>query len=245
MDENNKFEISVGSGKQKDLTHKFSNTIDLDDIEHLDKPAIDLVFVMDTTGSMSNKIEGLLATSERFVEEFAKMNLDHRIAVVAFGDLRIPYDRIERTGFTSDIKVTRKSLRNIPRFSGGGNEGESPLEAIQSAREMSFRSDAVKVLILITDEPAHQDKYTTAEMTSLLMEDEFLVFVVSPSINYYKSLAKKNGGKWYQISASTDFTDLLDMFNDLASKVSDTVSNVYKLSDGNVSKYLQLNSPED
>lgn len=245
MENNNEFEISISGGEQKGVVHQFSNAVDFDDLERMANPAIDLVFVIDTTGSMSSKIESLLATCERFVEEFASMDLDHRIAVVAFGDLRVPHDRIERTGFTADIDVTRKSLRNIPRFNGGGNQGESPLEAIQAAREMSYRSDAVKVLILITDEPAHQDKFTAAEMTSLLTEDEFLVFVVSPSLNYYKTMAKNNGGKWYKISATTDFTDLLDMFNDLAAKVSDTVLNVYKLSDGNVSHYLQLNSPED
>ena len=53
---------------------------------------VDLVFVIDTTGSMSDKIESLLATCSRFVEDFNALRLNHRIAIVSFGDLRVPGD---------------------------------------------------------------------------------------------------------------------------------------------------------
>lgn len=246
MDDDKGLVISIGRGENKTVIHNSATAVKINGADlRKSSSGVDLVFVMDTTGSMSSKIESLLATCEQFVDEFAQMKLDHRIAVIAFGDLRVRGDRIERTAFTANIETTRQSLRHIPRFSGGGNEGESPLEAIQAAREMSYRPKAVKVIILITDEPAHQDKYTARDMTANLMEDEFLVFTVSPDIDYYKKMAGKNGGKWYRISAHTDFTDLLDMFKDLANKVSNTVSNVYKLSDGSVSQYLQLNSPDN
>ena len=105
---------------------------------------VDLVFVIDTTGSMSDKIESLLATCSRFVEDFNALRLNHRIAIVSFGDLRVPGDRIQNTAFTADVEVTKKSLRHIPRNSGGGNEGESSLEALERALSLPFRSDAVK-----------------------------------------------------------------------------------------------------
>ena len=94
---------------------------------------VDLVFVIDTTGSMSDKIESLLETCSRFADDFNALQLNHRIAIVSFGDLRVRGDRIQNTAFTSNIEVTQKSLRNIPRNSGGGNEGESSLEAMERA----------------------------------------------------------------------------------------------------------------
>jgi Mg-chelatase subunit ChlD len=205
---------------------------------------LDLVFVIDTTGSMSDKIDGLLQTCTKFVDEFAALQLQHRIAVVAFGDLRVRGDKIVRTDFTSNVEVTKKSLKNIPRYKGGGNKGESSLEAIDKALELPFDEDAVKALILITDEPAHQKHLKASEMSGRLAEREFLVFVVSPPIDYFKAMAKRNGGRWYKVAADTDFSDLLQMFRDMASRVSHVVSDVHEYGEGSVAKYLMLNPPE-
>jgi Mg-chelatase subunit ChlD len=204
---------------------------------------VDLVFVIDTTGSMSDKIDGLLQTCAKFVDEFTALQLQQRIAIVAFGDLRVRGDKIVRTDFTSNVEVTKKSLKKIPRYSGGGNKGESSLEAIEKALDLPFDADAVKVLILITDEPAHQKRLQADEMTGRLAEREFLVFVVSPPLDYYKAMAKRNGGKWYKVSAKTDFTDLLQMFREMASRVSQVVLDVHEIGEGSVAKYLRLNPP--
>jgi Mg-chelatase subunit ChlD len=205
---------------------------------------LDLVFVIDTTGSMSDKIDGLLQTCAKFVDEFADLQLQHRLAVVAFGDLRVRGDKIVRTDFTSNVEVTKKSLKNIPRYKGGGNKGESSLEAIGKALDLPFDEDAVKAIILITDEPAHQKHIKANEMIGRLAEREFLVFVVSPPLDYFKAMAKRNGGKWYKIAANTDFTDLLQIFRDMASRVSHVVSDVHEYGEGSVAKYLMLNPPD-
>lgn len=206
---------------------------------------VDLAFVIDTTGSMSDKIEGLLATCTRFVDEFAELELDHRVAVVAFGDLTVPGDKIEATAFTNKVEVIKKSLRNVPRYSGGGNEGESSLEAVEKAMALPFRPNIVKVLILITDEPALQHHIRASDMIKRLSKKEFLVFVVSPAIAYYKEMANRNSGKWYQVAADTDFTDLLEMFKRIAKQVSQVVSDVYRIGDGSVATYRRLKAPEN
>lgn len=235
--------VSIGSGENKKTISSSTPAIKIEGKTLLGSSSgVDLVFVIDTTGSMSNKIEGLLATCERFVDEFAKLDLNHRIAIIAFGDLRVPRDRIEKTEFTSEVDITRKSLRNIPRYGGGGNQGESSLEALEKAIGMPYRTDAVKVIVLITDEPAHQENIRANDMINRLSEGEFLVFVVSPPLKYFKEMAVKNAGKWYKVAANTDFTEILNMFESIAEKVSCIVSDVYTLGDGSVSKYLQLKS---
>lgn len=242
MSERSKPLITIGSGEN----NKRSDRI----VSSPAQPAspqpsgADLVFVIDTTGSMSDKIDGLLATCARFTQEFAALRLNHRIAVMAFGDLNVPGDRIQVTGFTDNLDTTLKSLRNIPRFGGGGNEGESSLEAMEKAIGLPYRSGAVKVLILITDEPAHQRRLKASEITARLAQGEFLVFTVTPPYNYFKEMAARNGGRWYRISASTDFTDLLKIFEQVARHVSQAVSDVYRLGDGRVSGYLKTRPPE-
>lgn len=213
-----------------------------------DRPAtgrgVDLVFVIDTTGSMSDKIESLLATCARFVEDFNALRLNHRIAIVSFGDLRVRGDRIQNTAFTSNVEITQRSLRNIPRNSGGGNEGESSLEALERALSLPFRPDAVQVIVLITDEPADQQRILADDMINRLVERECLVFVASPPQGYFKQMAARNGGKWYKVSAHTNFNDLLSLFRDLARKVSQVVFDVYQIGDGSVANYLKLKPPE-
>jgi Mg-chelatase subunit ChlD len=205
---------------------------------------VDLVFVIDTTGSMSDKIESLLATCARFVESFQALQLDHRIAIVAFGDLNVRGDKIQNTAFTASVETTKRSLRRIPRYSGGGNEGESSLEAVERALSLPFRPDAVKAIVLITDEPAHQQRLRADDIIRRLVERECLVFVASPPLAYFKQMAQRNGGKWYQVAADTHFNDLLDLFKDLARKVSQVVFDVYQIGDGSVADYLRLKPPE-
>jgi hypothetical protein len=66
---------------------------------------------------------------------------------------------------------------------------------------------------------------------------------VSPPEEYYQQIARQTGGVWYQVSASTDFTDLIAMFQKLAARISSVVSDVYRIGSGSVSKYLQLKPP--
>ena len=205
---------------------------------------VDLVFVIDTTGSMSDKIESLLKTCAKFVEEFNTLHLNHRIAIVAFGDLTVRGDKIQNTAFTSQVEVTKKSLRKIPRNSGGGNEGESSLEALERALSLPFRPEAVKTIVLITDEPAHQHHLLASDIIGRLSERECLVFVASPPFSYFQEMASRNGGKWYQVAADTNFNDLLDMFRQLARRISQVVFDVYQIGDGSVANYLRLKPPE-
>lgn len=206
---------------------------------------VDLVFVIDTTGSMSDKIKGLLQTAQKFVDRFARLEMDARIAIVAFGDLTVRGDKIVATSFTDNVQTTKNSLQKIPRFSGGGNRGESSLEALQKAMALDFRSGVVKVLLLITDEPALQNRnLNVADVINDLVTREYLTFVVGTKDQYYKEMARASGGKWYLVSAHTDFTDLLKMFGDIADRVTDTVADVYRLGDGSVAGYLQLNPPD-
>ncbi len=246
MSQNNKIIFPFGRGIKKWTISRPSATDTI-----AEKPpardragSVDLVFVIDTTGSMSDKIDGLLKTCAQFVDEFDSLSLDHRIAIVAFGDLTVPGDNIVATEFTPKVEVIKKSLRNIPRYSGGGNEGESSLEALQKTLRLTFRPDAVKVLLLITDEPAHQRQLRAADMIKELLKREFMAFVISPPHSYFKEMARQTGGKWYRVAANTKLTDLLNMFRKIAANVSRVVSDVYQIGDGSVSKYLQLKPPE-
>jgi len=201
----------------------------------------DLVFVIDTTGSMNEKIDALIETCQSFVDKLATRRIDWVAAVVGFGDLTVEGDRIVATPFSSSAERVKALLRGLPRYSGGGNEGESSLEALQAALDQpGYRPGAMKVVVLITDEPALQKKIRPSAMTGKLREAGAIAFVLSPKINYFRSMAADTGGEWWNVDSGGDFSKILAVFDKIATKVASTLDAVHKLTGGNVKEYLGL-----
>jgi hypothetical protein len=205
------------------------------------KARADLVFVMDTTGSMNDKIDDLIETCQSFVDKLATRHIDWAAAVVGFGDLTVEGDRIVATPFSSSADRVNALLRGLPRYSGGGNEGESSLEALQAALDLQgYRNDAMKVVVLITDEPALQRQLRPATMSGRLREAGAIAFVLSPKIKYFRSMATETGGQWWNVDSGGDFSKILAVFDKIATKVASTLDAVHKLAGGNVKEYLSL-----
>ncbi|HSP10189.1 MAG TPA: vWA domain-containing protein [Candidatus Dormibacteraeota bacterium] len=205
------------------------------------KARADLVFVIDTTGSMNDKIDALIETCQSFVDRLATRRIDWVAAVVGFGDLTVEGDRIVATPFSSSAERVKGLLRGLPRYSGGGNEGESSLEAIQAALDLpGYRADAMKVVVLITDEPALQKKIRPSAMTGRLREAGVIAFVLSPKINYFRSMAADTGGEWWNVDSGGDFSRILAVFDKIATRVASTLDAVHRLTGGNVKEYLGL-----
>lgn len=203
---------------------------------------VDVVFVFDTTGSMDNKISALIQTCTQFVEEADGLQLDPQFALISFGDISVlgGGDRIELVvPLTPDIATIKHGLTYIPRNNGFGNLGESSMEAMQEVFKLPYRPKAVKVVILITDEPAHQYLHKAKEVTTKLAERELLVFVIATDEPYYKEMARKNGGIWKQIGADTDLSEILAIFKEIAKKVSRVVKDVHLIGRGSVKEYLK------
>jgi len=207
---------------------------------------VDVVFVFDTTGSMDDKISALIQTCTQFVEEAGGLKLDAQFALISFGDISVRFggDKIELVvPLTPDIAQIKHGLTYIPRNNGFGNVGESSMEAMQEVFGLPYRPKAVKVVILITDEPALQHQYKAKEVTARLTEREFLVFVIATDEPYYREMAQKNGGIWKQIGADTDLSEILAIFKEIARKVSRVAKDVHLLGKGSVRAYLKQLPP--
>jgi hypothetical protein len=207
------------------------------------KARADIVLVIDTTGSMNDKIEGLLQTCRKFAERLERRAVDWQVAIVSFGDLTVAGDRIEATAFSNNLDAVRISLSSVPRNSGGANEGESSLEALEKALALrGYRSDAMRVFVLITDEPALQRRVTATHMVQELRRNHTITYVVSPPKDYFKRMAGDTGGHWFEVAADTNFLSIMEVFNRLTHEVARTVERVHLSAGGDVEKYLQLSS---
>src|SRR5256885_15234921 len=74
----------------------------------------DLEFVIDTTGSMNDKIDGLIQSCQAVVDRLATRRIDWVAAVVGFGDLTVEGDRIVATPFRPSAERKEGPLRGLP-----------------------------------------------------------------------------------------------------------------------------------
>lgn len=205
---------------------------------------VDLCFVFDTTGSMSDKIEGLVACTVDFVRELAGLDLQWRISVVPFGDLTVPGDRIVGDlPFVSTQSEVEYQLRTMIRNSGGGNLGESSIEAVTAGLEKQYRPHAVEIIILLTDEPALGEE-RASDLSRELQAREVVAFVVSPDLPYFRDLAVSSGGAWLPIGAAVDMAGILQLLRELASRVALVAHRIHELGGGSVAAYQALSRGE-
>jgi von Willebrand factor type A domain len=200
----------------------------------------DICIVFDTTGSMSDKIKGLISCMTEFVDQLSSLSLDWRITVVPFGDLTVPGDRIDLDlPFVRTAEEAKIQLQTMPRFSGGDNVGESSIEAVLGAAEKPWRKGAVRIAMLLTDEPA-VGIHWGQDVLGKLRSSEIILFVASPDYDYYKSWAVGTGGQWMKIGPSMDTGVALDLLRSLVKKIALVAAKVHEIAGGSVAKYLEI-----
>lgn len=203
--------------------------------------AVDVVFVFDTTGSMGGFIDGLVAAMGKFIEVIAEKNLDWRMTAVPFGDLFVPGDKIiSNLPWVSSVDSARSQLKQMPRFSGGGNDGESSYEAINVALKKKFRDKVLKVIILITDDNPHQTEFTTSSIVGQLVEVDALCFSVSHQVSTYQTLVTKTGGELIPISSSFNAQLIIDAFLKVANNLVERSTKVLELGGGSPQRLLEI-----
>jgi hypothetical protein len=140
---------------------------------------------------------------------------DCRLGLIGFGDVRIG-EPIHVFEPTADARLFQKAVRDIPR-TGGGDEPESPVDALERAIRLPFRQACVKVLVLITDASCHR-REAIPDLATNLRERGFKTHVVAPLMlrDLYDPLCEgANNGKFHAIQAARFDTLLQDIAEDV------------------------------
>lgn len=192
------------------LRHRGVRVGDVSDPQPGSRPQADIGVCFDTTGSMDRIIGGLVRQTSTFVVEAQSRSIDLHWGLVAFGDLRVPGDRIVRYPFTDRPGQFVRALEEMPRFSGGGNTGETSLDALATlAGHSGWRPAVVRICLLFTDEPpvgVHTDLEAVGKM---LRQQKIATFCITNNHRAYRWLANVTGGEWWDIYEPGDFDRLL------------------------------------
>ena len=117
---------------------------------------LDLVFVMDTTGSMRNELADVQANLLGVIRVLARLAPSLRVGFVAFKDHGAAY--VTRSFPLSPMSQDNalKVIRFVGEMSaeGGGDDPEPVDEALAVATAMDWRADAQGQIVVIGDAPA-------------------------------------------------------------------------------------------
>lgn len=129
------------------------------------KRTVDVAFVLDTTGSMSEEIDSVKKTIRQVAGMLAKLDVDVRIGLVEFKDVT---DKFTTRVFPMTTNVTAFA-HDVDKLEakGGGDTPEHVNEGLQVAvNKLDWSKDSVaRLAFLIGDAPPHLDYDDDVEYT--------------------------------------------------------------------------------
>lgn len=180
----------------------------------------DIVFVIDSTGSMSDEINNVINNLNKFMAVLDEGGVDYRAAIIDFKDWEDGEQTRILTGASGSPWSTSgeavAALLGTISVDGGGDNPETAVDALGCLlySSLTYRSDASKFAILLTD--ATYKDYNSygltgmADIVNRLAAAEFYVSVICPSEcqSDYRDLYTRTEGIWCDIYSSS-FSDEL------------------------------------
>lgn len=181
------------------------------------KPRIEVVFVLDTTGSMGGLIEGAKMKIWSIANEMvaAKPTPELQLGLVGYRDRSDQYVT-KATGLTHDLDMIYQTLQDF-QAGGGGDQPESVNQALyDSVTQMDWSSsrDVLKIIFLVGDAPPHMDyrddvKYP--DICKQAVQKDLIINTIQcgdiPSTTpIWQEIARLAEGEFVQISQTGDMT---------------------------------------
>jgi len=176
---------------------------DNNDTKKNDYPELDLVFLMDCTGSMGSYIAKGKESIMSIVEKVkSSEKADVRFCYIAYRD-HPPQDKTLITK-VHDFTTKPKDMRNylsLYQASGGGDGPEAVTEALHDAVNLCYRKNAIKICVIIADAPPHglgcsgdgfpngnPNGHDPVKIAKEMAEKGIILYVVAcePSLSGYK-----------------------------------------------------------
>jgi hypothetical protein len=196
------------------------------------KVPVDVVFVLDCTGSMKKTVAGVSENVQKFADDLVRANCDVRFGLVGFQDttlsqsLKIP--RLGEERMSPSAAALRTAMQNL-RLGGGGGEGESSMDGIAEAADYPLRTGAVRVLVLITDGgPKRIDgRMKSTEETVKYMRakkiDQLQVVALPDHRKQFEPFWEGARGKYFDLKARGEADAFDKLMGDVAKAITEVI----------------------
>ena len=164
---------------------------------------VDLVFIIDKTGSMEDNVRGIRAYVDFFFEHLARAGHDTAVGLVTFSD--VTEEKPKARGVTTDSGKFKNWLYKID-FEGGGDLAESGLDALMAAvHEIKFRRGAQRFFVFASDGAFHdadydgRSEYSLDQVIETLQRERIRVDVIGLDYLPIKQIAWGTEATWRAI----------------------------------------------
>ncbi len=189
------------------------------------KGVVDIVFLVDVTGSMQHCIDALKQNISAFIDTLTAKSANNdspvkhwRGKVVGFRDYKFDKEPFVDNPFTEDTNVLRQQLGNL-RAEGGGDEPESLLDALyrvatlptteKSAQSSDpfkwrYRSQAARVVVAFTDASYHPvmtepSGGTVDEVINAIHANRIILSLFAPEMDCHDKLGEADKSEYTAI----------------------------------------------
>ncbi len=164
-------------------------------VETSDGGPIDVVFVIDASGSMRDNIKSVVEHLKEMVDVYKAAKIDYALGVTEFWANK-NRNRISVFQLTKSFTEYKRTLQAIDV-----HQDEHALDAIaQTIKELRFRPTSKRHFILVTDEAlTSRDGLAVEDAIAYCREFGIYVNVLGLPIDEHQILAAKTGGKWHVI----------------------------------------------
>lgn len=192
---------------------------------------IDLVFAIDTTGSMGPYISGVVGVANSVVDTLAGSGADFRVGVVDYKDVDSPfpgcppdYDAVTDLAFSTAKPAITGALNSLlGKVAGGCDLPEDVLSGVKRAVDFPWRNGVKKAIILMGDAPGHDPEghsgLTSASVIAAANAvDPAVIYPILvgfdfSATSFVTNLATGTGGRTFDSNASNVGQAVLDAIN--------------------------------
>ncbi len=156
---------------------------------------IDVVFVIDASGSMGDNIEAVTEHLKEMVDIYKASKIDYALGVTEFWAYK-EHNVIKVVQLTKSYTEYKRTLQAISI-----HQDENALDAVvQTVKELRFRPTSKKHFILVTDEPlTSREGLKVKDAIAYCREFGIYVNVLGLPLDEHQLLAAETGGKWHLI----------------------------------------------
>ncbi len=156
---------------------------------------IDVVFVIDASGSMRDNIKAVVEHLKEMVDVYKASKIDYALGATEFWANQ-NRNRITVFQLTKSFVTYKRTLQAIDI-----HQDENALDAIvQTVKELQFRATSKRHFILVTDEPfTSREGLEVKDAIAYCREFGVYVNVLGLPIDEHQKLAAATGGKWHVI----------------------------------------------
>ena len=155
--------------------------------------AVDIVFLLDISGSMIDNIRAVGRQLNQMVEVFEEKGVDFTLGIVIFRYLE--GDTIIHPQ-TRDSERYKRLLTSHVVAAAGDERAHNAI--IKTIRRVDFRVGANRRFVLVTDE-ASKGSYTLPEVLAQCFQNNITVDVIGINHTTHRALTTKTGGLWFPI----------------------------------------------